>query len=463
MLYSISKYFIIFLCLYSAIAQSQSPYSGGGTTVFDSSVDAYTKPANNLTFYKRQSFFIGNSFFRNPWVIAPSSTTARDGLGPLFNTNTCESCHVRDGRGLPHIRNKPLVALLVRLNVNLEATSDDDANLIRQGLIADPAYGNQIQHQSIPGVPAEATVTLEWSETIVEFADGSSAQLRKPQVILSQLAYGELHDKVALSARTAPAMIGLGLLEAIPESTLKQISQGQLQSDNGVSGKLNRVWDQRLQKTVPGRFGWKAGMPNVEQQVASAFSADIGITSSIFPESSCTKKQTKCLSARSGGMPELDDEFLGFITSYSKTLAVPARRNIRHKQVILGEHYFREAGCHQCHVGTMKTGEDKNFPALSWQEIHPYTDLLLHDMGEGLADHSREFLATGVEWRTPPLWGIGLMKTVNGHTNLLHDGRARNIEEAILWHHGEAEATRDHYVNMPRHKRQALVKFIESL
>jgi len=196
--YSISKYFIILLCLYCTSAQSQSPYSGGGTTVFDSSVDAYTKPATNLSFYQRQNFFIGNSFFRNPWVIAPSlKTTARDGLGPLFNTNSCESCHVRDGRGLPHVRNNPLVALLVRLSVDSETNNDDDDKLIRHGVIADAAYGNQIQHRSIPGVIAEATVTLEWSETIINFPDGSSAQLRQPKIILSRLAYGELHEKVA--------------------------------------------------------------------------------------------------------------------------------------------------------------------------------------------------------------------------------------------------------------------------
>jgi len=460
---SVNRCLIVFLCLYCTVAQSQSPYSGGATTVFDTSVSAYMKPAKNLSFYNKQSFFIGNAFFRNPWVVAPSSIRARDGLGPLFNTNTCESCHVKDGRGLPHAGNKALVAMLVRLSVNSEMSDELDTQLSRHGFITEPVYGNQIQPLSIPGVPAEAKVTLKWHQIIFKFPDGSSVQLRKPQIELSQLAYGELHEQVALSARTAPAMIGLGLLEAIPEATLNKLSEIQLQSNNGVTGTLNKVWDQRVHKTVPGRFGWKASMPNVKQQVASAFSADIGVTSSLFPETVCTEHQAKCLSAPSGGKPELDDEFLDFVTSYSKTLAVPARRNIRDKRVMFGEQYFREAGCNQCHVETLKTGKSKNFPELSFQEIHPYTDLLLHDMGEGLADQSREFLATGAEWRTAPLWGIGLMKTVNGHTNLLHDGRARNIEEAILWHQGEAKTARDNYANMPKEKRLMLVKFIESL
>jgi len=395
-------------------------------------------------------------------VIAPSSTTARDGLGPLFNTNTCQSCHVKDGRGEPYVGNEPMVALLVRLSVNSHS-SVDNSHFIKHGLIAEPTYGGQIQPRSIPGVPAEAKVTLQWSEVEFEFPDGTSVQLQKPQVILSQLAYGELHEEAVLSARTAPAMIGLGLLEAIPESTLKSTAESQRQKDNGVSGKLNMVWDQRQQKTVVGRFGWKAAMPNVKQQVAAAFSGDIGITSKIFPEPLCTKVQKECLSAPSGGNPELDDEFLDFVTFYSKTLAVPARRNINNQQVIMGEQYFRDIGCNQCHRESITTGIDKNFPELSMQEIHPYTDLLLHDMGEGLADHSREFLATATEWRTPPLWGIGLLETVNGHTKLLHDGRARNIEEAILWHQGEALSARDAYANLSYEKRQSLLKFINSL
>ena len=456
------RYLGFILYFYCSIASAKPPYSGGGTTVFNTGVNAYSKPANNLSYSKRNKFIIGNKFFRDTWLIAPSSTRARDGLGPLFNSNTCESCHVNDGRGLPYVGNKPMVAMLIKLSVS-DFSGADDSYLIKHGSTDDPVYGDQIQPRSIHGVPAEVKVTLEWSETRFEFPDGTSVQLRKPRVMLSQLAYGELHENSVLSARAAPAMIGLGLLEAIPESTLKDISSRQLQSENGVSGKLNMVWDHHLQKTVPGRFGWKAAMPNVRQQVAAAFSRDIGITSRIFPKSSCTKRQAKCLSAPSGGKPELDNSFLDFVTSYSKTLAVPARRDVNNQQVKRGEQIFRDIACNECHVDTFKTGVDRKFPELSGQEIHPYTDLLLHDMGEGLADEGREFLATGAEWRTPPLWGIGLLKIVNKHTNLLHDGRARNVEEAILWHQGEALASRDAYVNLPIKERQRLIRFINSL
>lgn len=457
------KYLGLFLVLYCSIASSKPPYSGGDTTVFNESVNAFSQPAKNLPYSRRDGFFIGNAFFKNPWVIAPSSTSARDGLGPLFNTNTCQSCHVKDGRGLPYIGNAPNPALLIRLSVNSDITKDRDTYLIQHGLIPDPVYGGQIQPQSIPGVPVEAKVTIDWQTSEFEFPDGSVVQLKKPNVVVSKLAYGDLHESTVLSIRTAPVMIGLGLLEAIPESTLKKIADSQHQNSNGVSGKLNMVWHQRMQKTVVGRFGWKAAMPDVEQQVASAFSGDIGITSTIFPKSSCTKKQSKCLSAPSGGNPELSDDFLEFVTFYSKTLAVPARRKINDQTVIEGEQLFREIGCNSCHVETLITGTDKNFPELSNQEIHPYTDLLLHDMGEGLADEGREYLATAGEWRTPPLWGIGLIQKVNGHTKLLHDGRAHNTEEAILWHQGEALNSRDAYANLPKNDREKLLKFVNSL
>ena len=223
------------------------------------------------------------------------------------------------------------------------------------------------------------------------------------------------------------------------------------------------VWDVELQATVPGRFGWKAGQPTVKQQVASAFAGDMGITSSLFPEQPCTNKQTKCISAPSGGNPEVSNEFLDFVTFYSKTLAVPARRNTDDEEAKQGEKLFQQVGCNSCHIETLYTGVDKDFPELSTQKIHPYTDLLLHDMGAGLADKFGEFEAEGSEWRTPPLWGIGLIRTVNGHTNLLHDGRARNIEEAILWHGGEAELSRTRYISLSKIQREQLLKFLNSL
>ena len=422
--------------------------------------NAYSKPANNLSLTRRDRFFIGNAFFRNPWVSAPASATARDGVGPLFNTNTCQSCHIKDGRGRPPIKNERMTSMLVR--VSLPPTGD--ARLTKNlGVLGDPVYGNQIQNRAVPGVKPEATVGLDWQPVAFEFSDGETVILRAPKVRFSELNYGPLQKHAAFSLRAAPAMIGIGLLEQVPDTAINAIAAEQNANDDAVSGRRNIVWDIQKQASVPGRFGWKAGQPTVRQQVASAFAGDIGITSSLFPQQPCTDKQTRCLSAPSGGNPEVSDEILDFVTFYSKTLAVPARRNSDNHDVQQGEKLFRQTGCSSCHIETLHTGEDENFPELSNQEIHPYTDLLLHDMGPGLADKHGEFQATGSEWRTAPLWGIGLMQTVNGHTNLLHDGRARNIEEAILWHGGEAEDSRNNYTGLPKLQRMQLLEFINSL
>ena len=451
----------LFYCLLvNFTAFAQAPYSGGETTVFNTSSNAYSMPANNLSLTRRDNFFIGNAFFKNPWVSAPSSTTARDGLGPLFNTNACQSCHIKDGRGRPPINNEVMTSMLVR--VSLQQTDKED-EINRNGVIADPNYGNQIQNRAIHGVKSEATINIKWRQQEVKISEQKSVTLRTPEIYLTDLNYGPLHNDAVFSARTAPAMIGMGLLELVPDSTLNEIVKQQNVGTDGISGRRNMVWDVQQKTTVPGRFGWKAGQPTVRQQVASAFAGDIGITSNFFTQQPCTDQQVECLEAPTGGEPEIKDEFLDFVTFYSKTLAVPARRNVNDEDVQRGEQIFRDLGCNVCHVEKLYTGVDKNFPELSNQEIHPYTDLLLHDMGEGLADHAREFLATGTEWRTPPLWGIGLMKTVNGHTNLLHDGRARNIEEAILWHGGEAKSSRLAYTKLPINQREQLLEFINSL
>ena len=459
-MWKIVSSFFVFYYLASYSVYARAPHSGGDTTVFVSNANAYSKPAKNLSLTRRDNFFIGNAFFKNLWVSAPASTTARDGLGPLFNTNACQSCHIKDGRGRPPIEDEVMTSMLVRVSLQQTDTEDETS---RNGVIADPNYGNQFQNRAIYGVKPEATVNIDWQQQEIKINGQESVTLRTPKIYLTDLNYGPLHDDAVFSARTAPAMIGIGLLELVPDSAIDEIAKRQNAGTDGISGRRNMVWDIQQKITVPGRFGWKAGQPTVRQQVASAFAGDMGITSNLFTQQPCTNRQPECLDAPTGGEPEINDEILDLVTFYSKTLAVPARRNINDKDVQLGEQLFREVGCNACHVETLHTGVDKNFPELSMQEIHPYTDLLLHDMGEGLADHAREFLATGTEWRTPPLWGIGLMQTVNGHTNLLHDGRARNVEEAILWHGGEAEDSRRAYASLIKEKRSQLLAFINSL
>jgi len=437
--------------------------SGGATTVFDHSSNAFSLPANNLSILRRDNFFIGNAFFRQPWVIAPSSTSARDGLGPLFNSNSCQGCHVKDGKGHPPLtREDSFLSTLVKVSIPA-GTPEQRALLITAGVVPEPHYGDQIQPHGIQNLLGEATPSFEYEEVAGKFNDGEAYTLLKPRLKLEQVNYGALHPQVQMSARVAPVMIGMGLLEAIPEADLLALADPEDKNGDGISGRVNQVWDVKAQKTVLGRFGWKANQPNIAQQSAGAFHGDLGITSPLFPNSPCTPTQTSCLQAPDGGQPEINQELMEMVTFYASLLAVPARREVTEPEVLKGERLFKQANCSACHIPELKTGIKPEFPELENQKIQPFTDLLLHDMGEGLADHRPDFLATSSEWRTAPLWGIGLVETVNGHTRFLHDGRARNLLEAILWHGGEATAAREQVLTMSKAERNALLRFLNSL
>lgn len=442
----------------------QAYLSGGKTTVFDTSHNAFSLPAKNLGILRRDNFFIGNAFFKQPWVSSPASTTARDGLGPLFNINTCQGCHVKDGRGRPPLTaDEPFQSALVRLSIEASKSKSDLKELLHNGVVAEPTYGDQLQNNAIRGVKAEGTPYLEYTEIKGEFTDGETFTLQKPKVKIKDLQYGKLHEHTQFSVRTAPAMIGLGLLDAIKESDLLALADPEDKNADGISGKPNKVWDVKQKKSVIGRFGWKANQPNVEQQSAGAFLGDMGLTSSLFPNRNCSSSQLKCKQAPTGGDLEVTDEILEKVVFYASMLAVPARRDVNKPEVVRGEKLFNSSGCQSCHVAEFKTGDSLIYPELSQQTIRPYTDLLLHDMGEGLNDKRPDFEATGSEWRTAPLWGIDLVEKVNGHTRFMHDGRARNLSEAILWHGGEAEKSKQKYMDMNKSDRDALLSFINSL
>jgi len=445
-----------------ALVPSVGAASGGGTSVRVTGANAYSQPAANMPMARRLDFSVGNSFFRNPWVIAPASTDARDGLGPLFNTNACQNCHIKDGRGHPPEPNAiNQVSMLVRLSIPATDEAADRDRLHRLGNVPEPTYGLQLQDFAVAPVQAEGQVRVSYREFPVTLADGSVVQLREPKLEITELAYGALHPHVQMSARIAPPMIGLGLLAAIrPEDLLQQEDPEDADGD-GISGRANRVWDASGGIRVLGRFGWKAGQPNLPQQNAAAFQGDMGITSGLFGEDSCPVSAEMCLPL-SGGQPELSPQIQTQVDFYSANLAVPMRRNLDDPTVQLGWEIFLEAGCTACHTPTWVTGPSPH-EWLSDQTIHPFSDLLLHDMGPGLADNREEFLADGREWRTPPLWGIGLAEVVAGQTYFLHDGRARNLLEAILWHGGEAQASRDAVRSLNAIQRQALLAFLHSL
>ncbi len=434
---------------------SATPRAGGRATVFDFTRDAFSLPAPNLSESHRTQFFVGNSFFNQNWVSAPASASGRDGLGPLFNARSCSGCHFKDGRGRPPEPGEPMRSMLMRISIEGEGPHGAP--------LPDPVYGTQLQGSALPGAPREADIYVTYEAISGAFPDGEPYELLHPTYRVEALGYGPTADTLHLSPRVAPFIIGLGLLEAIPESSLLALADPEDANGDGISGRTNLVWDHGRQVPRIGRFGWKAEQPSVRQQSAAAFLGDMGLTSSLFASENHSEGQLAALRLPSGGNPEVSDQALSSVTLYAQTLAVPARRNLDAPDVLAGEALFQRIGCASCHVPTLQTGTHPDVPELSGQTIHPYTDLLLHDMGEALSDGRKTFAARGNEWRTPPLWGIGLVAKVNGHTFFLHDGRARNLQEAVLWHGGEAEHARSSYENLARAQRSALLAFLHSL
>jgi CxxC motif-containing protein (DUF1111 family) len=425
-------------------------------TTADVTRQAFGQPVGGLSPEQRQQFFTGNSFFNDNWVIAPSSTTGRDGLGPLFNMRSCSSCHMRDGRGELPEEGEALRTALVRLSIPGKSPEG--------GVVPEPTYGDQLQGLAVPKATAEGDAIVRFEKVVKKFADGTSIELRKPVISFRALGYGPMNKDTMTSLRVAPANHGVGLLESIPEAGILAKADPDDKDGDGISGRANRVWDATAKTTRLGRFGWKANQPDVRQQVAGAFNGDIGITTAIFPKDTGSPAQEQKLSGLpNGGAPEVDAHKFNAVVLYSQALAVPEKRNQHDPIVKRGAELFTSANCSACHTPEWTTGTHTEVPQLSDQTIHPYTDLLLHDMGPELADGRPDFDATGTEWRTPPLWGMGLNKTVNGRVNFLHDGRARTVMEAIMWHGGEAEASRNAVQKMNASDRAALVAFLNSI
>ncbi|MEC5209365.1 CxxC motif-containing protein (DUF1111 family) [Psychrobacter sp. PL15] len=467
----------------------QEVKQGGDTGVTITSAESYSKPSSNLTASRKGNFFIGNAFFSQPWVMAPASTDSRDGLGGLFNVAACQSCHVKDGRGhAPMNTEDDADSLLVRLA--MPATTDKQRQQLQNSLIekvAHPVYGGQLQDRGIQGVPAEAQIAVQWTDKLVTFADGYTETLRAPTFSLTKPGYGAFDDELMVSPRIALPMIGLGLLEQIPDEDIKkQAVSNNKNADNNASsirGKFNWVMDPKTGKLALGRFGWKAGQTKILTQNQSAFSEDMGLTSNIRPHESCMPAQTACLDATTGadeqgnGKPpvEVNDEIAKFVEFYTRNLAVPNRRNADDTVVLAGKKRFYDMGCQSCHTPRYqlpKTNDDNI--EQHGQVIYPYTDLLLHDMGDDLADRTIagklppkdaqvEFLANSYEWRTPALWGIGLAQTVDPQATFLHDGRARTLMEAVLWHGGEAAKQQQKVLKLDKQGRTELNAFLKSL
>lgn len=455
---------------FDAPQQFEENSAGAATVRARTDANAFSDPSGNTSFDKELDFKVGNGFFRKIWVSSPSSTLASDGLGPIYNARSCQRCHIKDGRGHPpEDHDDNAVSMFLRVSIPGDARH---AMAEIEDYIAtapEPTYGTQLQDSSVANVPAEYRLQIDYTETEVALSGGETAHLRVPTYTAADLGYGPLHPEAMLSPRVAPQMIGLGLLEAIPAADILALADPDDADGNGISGRANIVWSKEFETPMLGRFGLKAGNPTVMQQSAGAFAGDIGISNPLFPtpQGECTDLQADCLAAPHGDgddrVFEIDQAALDLTVFYSRNLGVPARRDVADADVLRGKQVFYETGCTGCHQPSFVTHRLKDRPEQSFQLIWPYTDMLLHDMGPGLADNRPEARATGTEWRTPPLWGIGLTEQVSGHTFFLHDGRARSLLEAVLWHGGEAQAQRDAVVALPPADRAALIRFLESL
>ncbi len=424
--------------------------TGGSQTVFDQSSKAFGHAfPTGLSETLERVHEIGDVQFSSTFVSAPAPINP--GLGPIFNNVGCASCHIGDGRGKVPGAGETSVLMLFRISVAGEGVHGEPNPV--------PGFGDQLQNKANIGVKKEADVLITYDDKSFYFDDGETYKLRFPTYTIAN-TYTALPPDVMLSPRVAAPVFGLGLLESVSDADiLARVDENDADGD-GISGRANYVWNFVNETVSLGRLGWKANQPNLLQQVAAAYNQDIGITNKIFPkESSTGQSQTDNLQDD----PEISDSLLYSVEFYVRTLAVPGRRNLDDATVQQGNQLFTQAGCVKCHVPDMRTAVNVAFPAVSNQLIHPYTDLLLHDMGDSLADNRPDFLANGREWRTAPLWGIGLTQRVNGHNNFLHDGRARSLMEAVMWHGGEALNARDKVKAMSAAERAALIKFLESL
>ena len=442
------------LALYSSVVPvpplpPSDALSGGETTVFDTTASAFSFAAPNLSATEVVAHEAGDAAFEEAFVPRPG---LGGGLGPLFDNSSCESCHEGDGRGTLPAPGQPLTSMLLRLSI--PGVAPDGSPL------AAPGFGGQLQPMSIPGVRPEASVLVSHHFVFGRYGDGTTFKLRQPSFLLFD-PYTALPASLMMSPRVAPANFGLGLLEAIPEATIRALADEFDRNHDGISGRANVAYDAINSAPALGRFGLKSNTPGLVQQSAGAYNGDMGITTPVFPAENCEAYLP--IAECAPHAPEVNDSVLAAVAFYVRTLGVPARRRINDPQVRLGEAIFTAIGCANCHIPTLQTGVLAGVPAVSNQLIRPYTDLLVHDMGAGLSDNRPDFLASGREWRTTPLWGIGLTKVVNPSVGFLHDGRARDLSEAILWHGGEAQTSREIFRLLPRTLRATLITFLNSL
>lgn len=416
---------------------------------------------------------VGRVVFRKAWVSAPASTDSSDGLGPLYNGRACIACHVSNGlvrHPATDLQGVPAPALVLRLSV--PPATEDERRAVAEGrsvAVAEPTYGLQLQPFAIQGHLAEGELRIEIKPLAVPLAGGEQVVLGRPTYRIDRPGYGPLATNVETSPRLAPRIAGVGLLAAVPEAAILAGEDPDDRDGDGITGRAARAWSQVDGRQVVARFGLKASVPTLRRQIGEAFAIDMGLSNPAAPHPAgdCTVRQTACGAAPDGTSPrhgghEVGDELLDLVTRFVEGIAPPPRRGIDEAATREGETLFLAAGCGSCHRPTLPVGRGGSGGAA--RVISPYTDLLLHDMGDGLADGRPEGTASGTEWRTAPLWGVGTAEAAYpGRPAFLHDGRATSLEAAILWHGGEAARSRDAFVALPAAARARLIGFLRSL
>ena len=377
------------------------------------------------------AFELGHEVFNTHWVAAGTvGATRRDGVGPLFNAAACDACHNEGARGRGPLGDGPVPAqLVIQLGQRPLDTSAAD--------IGDAHYGHVLNTAAIDGLLPEATARLQYTERVGHYSDGAQWTLRVPHYQIDNLRYGPLAADTVIKPRISPPLFGVGLLEAVPVQALQ------------ARGHANAI----------GRFGWQGNSTSIRDQTTKAFAREMGLTSAEIPHDDCTTVQADCLTQASGGTPEVSEELLSALIEFQNWLAVPVATSGAHLDQPQLQ-MFKHLGCEDCHRATLPVALAH---AQASAVIHPFTDLRLHDMGPALADVDAAGNRVPSKWRTPPLWGLGYNTRTDDSLVYLHDGRARSIEEAILWHDGEAQAARERFMRLSKPQRRSLLEYLQSL
>jgi len=431
--------------------------------------NAFQHPFKKLSAEQKFNHSLGRSLFEKFWVASPSSTTASDGLGPLYNARSCHSCHLNNAKGHAPANLQSAVSV-PSFFVRLKRWPRPDGFDPKKAVSGDPIYGTQLQTLSTTQLVPEADLVVKYDYLDLMFEDKTPIQLRKPTYTLNNLGYGAFSKDTVLSGRVSPALMGVGLIDALDDKTIEHNADENDLDQDGISGRSNQVWDKINQTWRLGRFGWKATVATLSEQNQSAFNGDLGLSTPLVTSAygDCTQAQVACLSLANGNSAHLDnlevsEQMMSLVNQFSALSAPSKIRNLANDQFMQGKSVFDQLNCAACHIPKMKTGLVTDYKVLSNRTFFPFSDFLLHDMGAGLADTGNEFNAKEQEWRTTPLWGNSLNKTTSGRQSYLHDGRARNLIEAIAWHGGEAQQSQEAFLSLTTKQRNDLLYFLESL